>query len=78
MNFNVGDLMFSIIKTLVDLPSKLYTVLTYEVDISWITKIFSFFNAEVGLPENISLWSMFATIGAVALVGIIIYNIFKL
>ena len=75
---NVGSLMYTILRLLVDLPSKLYTMLTYEVDISWLSKILGFFNAKVNMPNTISLLAVLGSISAVVLVGIIIYNIFKL
>lgn len=75
---NVGDFMYSVLKILIGLPSKLYTMLTYEVDISWLSKILGFFNANINIPNSISLLALIGSISAVVLVGIIIYNIFKL
>lgn len=75
---NVGTFMFNILRLLVELPSKLYEALTYQVSIKWLDKIMSFFGADLGLPESISLLAILGTIGGGTLVIIIIYNIFKL
>ena len=78
MSFNVGNLIFEIMQNFVGFTSKLYDVVNYQVDITWISKILSFFGANVDLPTNISLLGIIGSISAVALVVIIIYNIFKL
>ena len=75
---NIGSFMYNVLQILVGLPSKLYSMLTYEVDISWISKILSFFDAEINMPNTISLLALIGSVSAVVLVGIIIYNIFKL
>ena len=75
---NVGTFMYNILRLLVGLPAKLYEALNYQVSISWLNKIMSFFNADLNLPDNISLFAILGTIGAGTLVIIIIYNIFKL
>lgn len=75
---NVGTFMYNVIRLLVALPSKLYEALTYQVSINWLNKILSFFNVELNLPSDISLWAILGTVGGGTLVIIIIYNIFKL
>lgn len=78
MSFNVGELMFNIIKILKDLTQKLYEVVNYQVDITFVTKVMDFFGASLQLPNTISLISLIGGVSAVTLVIIIIYNIFKL
>ena len=74
---NVGSFIYQVLRILVGLPSKIYEMLTYEVDISWLSKILGFFGAETNIPNTISLLALLGSISAVVLVGIIIYNIFK-
>lgn len=78
MQFNIGELMFSIIKILKDLATKLYDVINYQVDISFVNKTVEFFGGSSNLPNTISLLSIVGGVGVATLVGIIIYNIFKL
>lgn len=74
---NIGDFLFKILRLLVELPNKLYQMLNYEVSIKWLSKIFNFFGAEIGIPDYISLIGVLGTVSAVTLVIMIIYNIFK-
>ena len=74
---NIGDFLLKILRLLVELPTKLYEMLNYEVSIKWLSKIFEFFGTDIGLPENISLIGVLGTVSAVTLVIMIIYNIFK-
>ena len=74
---NIGYFIFTISKNLMQLGTKLYDVFTTDVDISWVSKILSFFNSSVSLPETISLSYILGGISAIALLGIIIYNVFK-
>lgn len=78
MSFNVGNLIFEIMQNLIGFTSKLYDVVNYQVNIEWISKILSFFGANIDLPNSISLIGIIGSVSAVALVVIIIYNIFKL
>lgn len=78
MTFNVGNLIYQIINILVALPQKLYDVINYPVPMKWLNDLLSFFNVNIGIPETISLIAIVGSIGAVTLVAIIIYNIFKL
>lgn len=75
---NIGDFLLKILRLLVELPTKLYEALNYEVSINWLSKLLKFFGADVGLPEYVSLIGILGTISAVTLVIVIIYNIFKL
>ena len=75
---NLGTFMYNIIRLLVELPSKLYEALMYQVNIEWLNKIFKFFGSSLDIPENISLWAILGTLGGGTLIVIIIYNIFKL
>lgn len=75
---NVGQFIFTISKALMDLGTKLYEVFTYPVNISFVSKILAFFGSDLGLPESISLSYILGGIGAVALLVLIIYNVFKL
>lgn len=77
MTFNLGELMFNIIKILKDLASKLYDVINYQVDISFVRKTIEFFGGSTDMPNTISLLAIVGGIGVATLVGIIIYNIFK-
>ena len=74
---NIGDFLLKILRLLVELPTKLYQVLNYEVSIKWLSRIFNFFGADIGLPDYVSLLGILGTVSAVTLVIIIIYNIFK-
>lgn len=78
MTFNIGEFIFNIIKILKDLASKLYDVVNYQVNIEFINKIMSFFGSDLDIPNSISLLSIIGSLGAVTLVVLIIYNIFKL
>lgn len=78
MSFNIGEFMFTIMTILRNLVSKLYDVINYQVDITFVAKIMEFFKSDIAIPESISLLSIIGGISAVALVAIIIYNIFKL
>lgn len=75
---NIGHFLFSISRKLMDLGQKLYELFTMEVDITWATKILSFFNSDISLPDSISFSYILGGISAVALLAIIIYNVFKL
>ena len=75
---NVGNFIFNIARNLMDLGSKLYDMFTYEVSISWVSKIMSFFGSSTALPETVSLSFLIGGASAVVLLGIIIYNVFKL
>ena len=74
---NIGDFLLKILRLLVELPTKLYQVLNYGVSIKWLSRIFNFFGADIGLPDYVSLLGILGTVSAVTLVIIIIYNIFK-
>lgn len=78
MNFNVGNLLFTISKGLVDITQKLYDALTYNISIDWLNKILKFFGANINLPASINLLWIFTGASAIIIVTIIIYNIFKL
>lgn len=75
---NIGLFMVDILKILVSLPSKLYSVLTYKVNIKWLADLLDFFKVKLDLPSSISLLAIIGSLGAVTLVAIIVYNIFKL
>lgn len=78
MSVNIGSFMFTILKYLVELPKKLYEVINYQVNIGWVSNVLNFFGADLQLPSSISLITILGSLGAVTLVILIIYNIFKL
>lgn len=75
---NVGYFMYSIMRMLMDLGSKLYEAFTHEVDISFINKIMNFFGSNLEIPDTISLSYIIGGASAVVLVVLIIYSVFKL
>lgn len=77
MSYNIGDFMFSIIKTLTQFTSKLYEVINYQVSIKWLKTALSIINISLDSPDYISLFGIIGTLSAGAIVIIIIYNIFK-
>ena len=78
MNFNVGSLIFDTIKIITGLGSKLYEMLNYPVSLGFLSKMLDFFNINLDLPDTISLITIIGSLGAGAIIIIIIYNIFKL
>lgn len=75
---NIGHFMFNIARNLMELGGKLYDIFTYQIDISFVSKMLSFFNASIEIPETISLSYIIGGMSGVILIGLIIYNIFKL
>lgn len=77
MTFNVGDFMWSIITILINLTQKLYDAINYEVSIKWLKNALKLIGVSLDIGDTISLIGIIATLGAGALIIIIIYNIFK-
>lgn len=75
---NIGHFMFDIARKLMELGGKLYDMFTYQIDISFVSKMLSFFNASIEIPKTISLSYIIGGMSGVILIGLIIYNIFKL
>lgn len=68
---NPGLFIFNISKSILGLGEKLYQVLTQSVNISWVSKIVSFFGASLEIPNEISLFWIL-TGGSVAVLAILI------
>lgn len=77
MNFNVGDFMFDIIKTLTTFTQKLYEIINYKFSLKWLNNALKIFNSNIELPEQVSLLGILGVLGVGTLAVIIIYNIFK-
>lgn len=75
---NVGHFIFTIARSLMDLGSKLYDMFTTQVDISFINKILSFFGSNIDIPNTISLSYLLGGASVTLLLGLLIYNVFKL
>lgn len=75
---NIGHFMINIARSLMDLGSKLYEMFTKEIDISFVSKLLEFFKADIDLPQTISLSYILGGASAVVMLGILVYNIFKL
>lgn len=75
---NFGQFLITIWKFLLELPAKLYLVLTTEINISWVSKLLKFFGADdIGLPNSISLIYIIGGASGVLLLTLLIYRIFK-
>lgn len=78
MDINIGSFIYSIIRSVMNLGQKLYEMFTYQVDITFVSKLLGFFKADIAIPESISLSYILGGMSAVVLLGLIIYNVFKL
>ena len=78
MDINIGHFIYTIIRAVMNLGQKLYDMFTYQVDISFVSKLLGFFKADIALPETISLSYILGGMSAVVLLGLIVYNVFKL
>lgn len=78
MEMNIGHFIYTIIRAVMNLGEKLYEMFTLQVDISFVSKLLGFFKADLALPETISLSYILGGMSAVVLLGMIIYNVFKL
>ena len=75
---NIGYFIFSISKSLMELGNKLYQLFTYEIDISFVSKIMSFFGSNIDIPDTLSLSYLLGGASVVLLITLIAYNVFKL
>ena len=78
MDINIGHFIYTIIRAVMNLGQKLYDMFTYQVDITFVSKLLGFFKADIALPETISLSYILGGMSAVVLLGLIVYNVFKL
>lgn len=77
MNFNVGDFMFDIIKTLTKFTQKLYEIVNYKFSLKWLSTALKIFNNNIELPENITLLGILGILSVGTLAILIVYNIFR-
>lgn len=77
-NVNVGTFIFEIAKGLMNFTKTLYDVFTTKVNISWLNGLLDFFHVDITFPESISLLWILSGASGVVILGILIYNIFKL
>lgn len=76
-NADWGNFFYKVIKLLVDLPQKLYTMLTYKIDISLLQKVVKLFNSDLNVPSTLSLMEILGSLGGVILAFVLIYHLFK-
>lgn len=74
---NIGQFMFNIANSLMQLGKKLYDVFTADISIKWVQTILNFFGAEFELPESISLYWILTSAGAGIIIALIVYRVFK-
>lgn len=74
---DISAMLVSLLKGITSLGQKIYDVINYSVDISWVGDVLNFFGAEVSFPDSVSLLGLIFSIGAIPLAAIIIYSIFK-
>ena len=77
MTFNVGDFMFTIIKTLVQFTQKLYDLVNYKFELKWLRNLLNLIGLKADIPDTISLLGILGILSVGTLIIIIIYNIFK-
>ena len=77
MNFNVGDFMFDIIKTLTKFTQKLYEIVNYKFSLKWLSISLKIFNNNIELPESITLLGILGILSVGTLAILIVYNIFR-
>lgn len=73
----MGELFYDISIGVIDLSKKIVDMLSMQVNISFVNSVLKFFGGNIELPTHISLLSILTTIGAGALLIILVYNIFK-
>jgi len=75
---NFGGFLITIMQALLELPTKLYTALTTTVNISWVSKLLSFFGVDnLSLPNEISLIYILGGASGILILTLILYRIFK-
>ncbi len=73
----MGAFFYDISIGIMELSKKIVDMLSLQVNISFVNSILKFFGGNIELPTQISLLSIITTLGAGALLIILIYNIFK-
>ena len=74
---NFSSIIVNLLKGITNLGQTLYDVVNYSVDISWLSKLFSFFGSNIDLPSSVNLIGLIFSIGAIPLAVVIVYSIFK-
>lgn len=74
---NIGLFLYNLANAALEIGKKLTQAFTMQINISWITKIFDFFGANVELPETISISYILTGASAVLLLTFIIYRLVK-
>lgn len=73
----MGSFFYDISIGIMELSKKIVDMLSMQVNISFVNSVLKFFGGNIELPTQISLLSIITTLGAGALLIILIYNIFK-
>lgn len=74
---DISSIIVSLLEGITTLGQKIYDILTYSVNIKWVSDVMNFFGAELTIPNEVNLLGLIFTIGAIPLAVIIIYSIFK-
>lgn len=73
----MGTFFYDISIGIMELSKKIVDMLSMQVNISFVNSVLKFFGGNIELPTQISLLSIITTLGAGALLIILVYNIFK-
>lgn len=73
----MGSFFYDISIGIMELSKKIVDMLSMQVNISFVNSVVKFFGGNIELPTQISLLSIITTLGAGALLIILVYNIFK-
>lgn len=74
---NITSFIVSLLQNITTLGQKLYDVVNYKVNLSWITNILEFLHSDLTLPKEVSIFTLIFGISAIPLAIIIVYSIFK-
>lgn len=73
----MGGLFYEISIGVMEMSKKIIDMLSMQINISFVNSVLRFFGGNIELPTQISLLSILTSLGAGALLVILIYNIFK-